>query len=445
MCKYNRAVYVDCTDTITSCNNTGIQRNVNNIIQRSCLISDKYKVDIIPVISISGALYTYNYFCNNIYRKRLSNIFARLRNLLDKIYINKNENHSCEADVQARCASSGLHHKIIEFCRLIMPYFFIMAHRLDGSLLDYRSIRIKENDIIFFCDSFWNTDTQKSLLRYKNVCKIVLVYDVIPITTPKLCDDMFVYMFNKTFKKVIHLMDGIITISDSERKAVHQYVKTISGSNDIPIDYYYLGADFAPVRQGGFQVRDVVQQAMLSNNVFLMVGTIEPRKNHVFVLDAFEKLWSRGENVSLCIIGMVGWKCSNLLERINSHNLLGKSLFYFNDANDEELAYCYEKCRAVVFASIAEGFGLPLVEAMTYGRSVLSSDIPVFRELGGEYPVYFALDDVDALAQCLYVCIHGSFEKRQSKKWISWDDSVINLFDKVLSLADESKRRREVS
>ena len=180
---------------------------------------------------------------------------------------------------------------------------------------------------------------------------------------------------------------------------------------------------------------------MGSLKVFLMVGTLEPRKNHAYVLDAFEELWRCGENISLCIIGKVGWKCSDIIDRIYTHGQFGKSLFYFYDAVDEELAFCYENCEAVIFASVTEGFGLPLVEAMSFGRSVLVSDIPVFREIGENYPVYFPLFNIEILVETLYNFSHGVFKKPQPKAWISWDESVIDLFGKVLKLAKKSNQR----
>lgn len=325
-----------------------------------------------------------------------------------------------------------------------MPFFYFIAHLLDRSLLEYHPITVRQNDIIFFADSFWNTETRKSFSTYADSCNILLLYDIIPIAKPEVCDDVHVNTFRTNFTGVLEHLDGIITISGSEKAAVQRYLETESCSaSNIPLDYYYLGGDFALGRQRQIQVRQAVIHAMSSENTFLMVGTIEPRKNHAFVLDAFEELWCRGENVSLCIVGKPGWKCSGILQRIKSHEYLGKALFYFHDANDQELSYCYDQCKAVVFASIAEGFGLPLVESMSYGRNVLASDIPVFREIGGDYPIYFSNDDVNGLVRCIHDYTRGTFEKRQPKNWISWDESVSELFGKLLRMADCSKQKRD--
>lgn len=447
MNKNIRAIYVDCTETVLSRNNTGIQRNVTNIIYRSGLIAKKYDVNVIPVISFYGKLYKYNAGSNGnkFFSTNLSKICAYLRNILDGIFYEKHDIDRVKADPADSAVTISSHSKILEICRSVMPFIFIITYRLEGSVRDYRAIKTNDKDILLFADTFWNVSTFQSIQLYEHVCKIALIYDVIPLTTPEVCDNITVYMYNKHFKSMITNVDGIITISNSESKSVRSFLHTISEYPSIPVDYYYLGADFATDKHDGSKVRESVHAAMSADNVFLMVGTLEPRKNHAYVLDAFEELWRREDNVSLCIIGKVGWKCSDLLERIKTHDLLGKSLFYFSDANDEELAFCYERCRAVVFASIAEGFGLPLVEAMSYGRSVLVSDIPVFREIGEDYPVYFPLDDLDALVRCLYDFNRDVFTKRLPKRWISWDESVLNLFGKVLRMADGSNQSREAS
>lgn len=442
----NRTVYVDCTETILSRNNTGIQRNVKNIICRSEMISKEYRINVIPVISVGGKLFKYNLNSSSrLYSSSLSRVCAFLRNALDAIYFKKQNFSTCMADCSNLSVSISSHSKTIEILRLVMPFLFLMAYRLDGSVSDSRPVEMNENDIIFFTDTFWNNSTFQAITLHANVCKIVLIYDLIPITSPEVCDDLFVYMFNKHIVQIGHHINGIVTISNSESKSIQHYLNRFFEFTAIPVDYYHLGADFVAIQQDGTRVRDIVRNAMSFKNVYLIVGTIEPRKNHSYVLDAFEELWRRGEDVSLCIIGRVGWKCSDLLERINMHSLLGKSLYYFHDANDEELAFCYERCRAVVFASIAEGFGLPLVEAMSYGRRVLVSDIPVFREIGEEYPIYFPLDDLDAFVQCLYDFNHDSCTEWQPKKWITWDESVSNLFGKVLKMADESTMCRILS
>lgn len=84
---------------------------------------------------------------------------------------------------------------------------------------------------------------------------------------------------------------------------------------------------------------------------------------------------------------------------IIAHAEYGRKLYWFSDANDADLRLFYQRAQALVFPSFAEGFGMPLVEALYYGASVIASDIPVFREVGGAEVRYFSLLDADSLRQ----------------------------------------------
>ncbi len=92
------------------------------------------------------------------------------------------------------------------------------------------------------------------------------------------------------------------------------------------------------------------------------MAAFDPRKNHRYLLDAFDLLWQRIPDPSarpkLCLVGRVGGRCHEIIERIKHHPLLNRNLFAFHDLNDAELQYCYQQCRGVIFPSIVEGFGL---------------------------------------------------------------------------------------
>ena len=168
-----------------------------------------------------------------------------------------------------------------------------------------------------------------------------------------------------------------------------------------------------------------------------MVGTIEPRKNHGHLLDAFDILWQNGVNVSLCFVGKVGWKCQALMKRVEMHRELKRHLFMLEDLSDTELEYCYRKSRSLVFPASVEGFGLPLVEAMQRGLPVMASDIAVFREVGGDYVAYFALDRPETLMELiLHYETSGRFpatKKLVDWSWLNWEDSARQLFSKIVS------------
>lgn len=110
----------------------------------------------------------------------------------------------------------------------------------------------------------------------------------------------------------------------------------------------------------------------------LMVGTLEPRKGHADVIAAFDELWLRGRQERLVLAGRLGWQVDALYNRVVTHPELGMKLFWLNDVNDYELDAMYQACVGVIVASHGEGFGLPLIEALGYGKPVLARNLPVF-------------------------------------------------------------------
>jgi len=167
-----------------------------------------------------------------------------------------------------------------------------------------------------------------------------------------------------------------------------------------------------------------------------MVGTIEPRKNHAYVLDAFDSLWAHGEEATLVILGRPGWKTESFLERVADHPQLDKQLFWVRDASDAELDYAYRNASALIIASKIEGFGLPVVEAFQRGLPVLCSDIPVFREIAAGKATFFGLSHPQHLIDAVtHFCRNNDPSQRglrQPQSWISWRESAEQLCDAIM-------------
>jgi glycosyltransferase involved in cell wall biosynthesis len=127
---------------------------------------------------------------------------------------------------------------------------------------------------------------------------------------------------------------------------------------------------------------------------FLSVGTIEPRKNYQFILNAFNELWAMPDNEALTwtIVGRVGWNSHNLYAELKNHPEFGRRLKLFVEADDKQLIGLYEESSCMIAGSIDEGYGLPVVEAIEHNCTVLLSDIEIFREFNLVDAHYFLLD-----------------------------------------------------
>jgi alpha-1,2-rhamnosyltransferase len=276
---------------------------------------------------------------------------------------------------------------------------------------------------------------------------VAVVYDLIPLTHPQFCDENLVRVFDHWFGWVARTADGFVAISQTISEQVRQDVSRRMGPQAGALKwhgYFRLGSDLDQGQTSGLVRKPVLSMFSQGLPVYLMVSTIEPRKNHVYLVNAFEKIWANGGQVALCIVGKVGWKCAELVHRITQHPELGKRLFMFNDLSDTELERCYQQSRALMFPSFVEGFGLPLVEAMQRGLPAFASDIAVFREVGGEFLAYFDIGDPASLAHSVLAFeSSGQFPAQKPVSdwaWPGWKESAQELVRVISSHAHRHQR-----
>ena len=315
------------------------------------------------------------------------------------------------------------------------------------SLTEKQPVEVIPGDILFMLDSSWvfYADFLPEIKRiHAGGGKVVtMVYDLIPIRHPETCHASVLNVFESWLKMAIQESDLLICISES----VALDLETFLNSLQIPlinrpkITFFHLGSDI-PVLLGGHRELSASVKKLFASKepVFLMVGTLEPRKGHSFVLDAFELLWAEGFKYKLCLVGKEGWNVEGLLNRINTHPEFNRSLFYYNSISDAELNESYSSAAALITASMIEGFGLPIVEGTLHHLPVLASDIPVFREVGGDGALYFSLNDPSDLAEKVKLCSTFSVEERKALaekvKILTWKESA----EQVLKLLETGEK-----
>ncbi len=135
----------------------------------------------------------------------------------------------------------------------------------------------------------------------------------------------------------------------------------------------------------------------ISKPYFLMVGTVEPRKNHLLVLAAFEKLQKRSQSkYALVIAGGKGWKSAPIYKALKDHTFK-KDIFLMGYVSSKILPSLYSQALALVYPSTYEGFGLPILEAMHYGTLVLTARNSSLVEVGGAHAFYIGNFDAEEL------------------------------------------------
>lgn len=284
--------------------------------------------------------------------------------------------------------------------------------------------------------------------RQRGVLLYAVVYDLLPLQMPQYFPAGASDEFAKWLGAVTR-WDGALCISHTVAQDLQGWVK--QHAPDYALNYciqaFTLGSDLAQSKPSvgmpdGLLAMQVKLESALS---FLMVGTIEPRKGILQVLEAVSQLWEQGVAANLIIVGKLGWTSLSDDQRrtipqieaaLRTHPMLGKQLFWFESASDEFLVWLYQHSNALICASEGEGLGLPLIEAARMGLPIIARDLPVFREVAKEGAYYFSADDAQALANAMQIWL-GLYEqdmhpRSDAIKSASWHDSATDLLRHLL-------------
>lgn len=425
--------------------NSGIQRVVRNIIRE--LVAQQPEVECVPVMMNGSKLYRV---------LSLAPLAADMRTSWRQAWIVRLEHlrnrywwwHSRLERLWPFGRSKLARRLLYWSCKLAslaitLPLRGMLWLNRNAQPAPQRAVPLQPQtgDQLILLDSSWHADffPLAEKLKRQGVGIVSVIYDLIPLTHPHFCDAGLVKVFDRWFDWIAETADGFMAISKTISQQVDAEIQRRLGAEAAGLRWhgnFHLGSELDLLRDDARLNSDLQRMFRDPAPVYLMVSTIEPRKNHRYLLDAFELLWAQGSDARLCIIGKIGWKCEALVERVKRHPQLGKRLFMFNRINDKSLEYAYANARALVFPSYVEGFGLPLVEAMQRGLPAMASDIPVFREIGGEFMAYFDLDEPQTLADKIMQFESSNvFPAGRSVtewQWIGWREASQQLVSGTL-------------
>lgn len=318
------------------------------------------------------------------------------------------------------------------------------------------SIDFAPGDIFFGLDLQPQVQTEKATfyqrLRQQGVAVKFLVYDLLCILQPEYFSHGAAESFSN-WLKVVGESDGAICISQAVADELHEWMMAEEWKRLRPFELASnpLGADVngsAPTL-GLLPDANSLLTTLRQRPSFLMVGTLEPRKGHVQVLDAFDHLWRCGKDINLVIVGKQGWMVKRLVEQLCTHQEFGKRLFWLEGIGDEYLEEIYSVSTCLIAASYGEGFGLPLIEAAQHKLAIIARDISVFREVAGEHAYYFDGTTSEALAESVHTWLdlykRGQHPNSGGIKWLTWQESAALLLEKVLISPDLTSEQRGIA
>ncbi|HEN8727984.1 TPA: glycosyltransferase family 4 protein [Pseudomonas putida] len=273
-----------------------------------------------------------------------------------------------------------------------------------------------------------------NVLRNHGVSVYFVVYDLLILQMPHCFVESLQGHYLKWINDVV-TYDGALCISQAVADDLERWMAE-SGpvrQSEFKVAAFHLGADIdqSVPSKGVPESPSQRLETLETGPVFLMVGTLEPRKGHAQTLAAFDLLWADGADVNLVIVGKHGWLVGELAARIEVHPQLGRRLMWLDGISDEYLEHVYQHSDCLIAASEGEGFGLPLIEAAQKRLPIIARDLPVFREVAGDHAYFFQGAEPQALADCIVAWLElkaqGNHPTSAAMPWLTWRQSAAQL------------------
>ena len=221
------------------------------------------------------------------------------------------------------------------------------------------------------------------LQQRPDVKSVFMLHDVIPLERPELVSGAAYRRHRKIVDRTARYASGLISSTIVARDAVLNAL-SLRGRSAIPVEAVPLPV--APV----FLENDGPDQELSDSNYFVICGTIEPRKNHYLLLKVWRDLvGQRGPDApKLVIVGSPGWGAEPVLQALERCRMLHDRVILAHGLSSPALRRLIAHAKALLMPSFAEGFGLPIIEALAVGTPVIASDLPAHREIAGGLAVY---------------------------------------------------------
>lgn len=256
----------------------------------------------------------------------------------------------------------------------------------------------------------------------------VTIHDLTFFTNPEWHEPAKVRYFRNAIRYATKHADVLLSVSEFTAKLLEETVPT-----NVPVVVAPHGVDLQRFSVSGIDDDQLFSSAGLNDRTpyLLFVGTLEPRKGLDVLLHAFGELAREHDDIELWIAGQMGWGQSSFAPLLERHPVANR-IRQLGFVSDELLPALLRRAEVVVYPSRGEGFGLPVLEAMACGASVVTSSKTVMAEIAGPTALYADPGDAGSLAEALAQAIDEPARARKERtaaarlraQHYTWDASI---------------------
>lgn len=258
------------------------------------------------------------------------------------------------------------------------------------------------------------------LERRRDVKPVMMLHDTIPLDYPEFVTPLATRMHGSMIANTARLARGLIVTTEAVRRSVLREIER-RGRRDMPVVAAPLPVD-SRFLEGNERDRDLARHCY-----FVVCGSIEPRKNHKLLLDVWKALAARthGPNPKLVIVGTPWRDAESVTDALARSEDLQRTVILAAGLSTPALRRLIGGATALLMPSFAEGFGLPIVEALAQGTPVIASDLAAHREAGGHFAAYSDPRDGAAWLRAIEEHAQDALERRRrlaDRTVFTWDD-----------------------
>ncbi len=244
------------------------------------------------------------------------------------------------------------------------------------------------NDIILSPGAFWTgfMDTLYEVKKDTGVKVVGLIYDLVPLVVPQFTAEVTTGQYKRELPKAIKTFDHWISISQNTKKDLITYAR----ENELSV----FDENVSVVRLGAEINKDAISRKpskSLSKDFILFVSTIEARKNQFLLYQTVKLACENKIDLPLIVlVGKHGWLSDDLIYILTNDQELTDKILWLDKIDDEGLRWLYSNCMLSVYPPYYEGWGLPVAEALAYGRPCIASRSSSIPEIAGDLVDYFS-------------------------------------------------------
>ena len=252
-------------------------------------------------------------------------------------------------------------------------------------------------------------------LRRQGVRVLRMIYDLIPTIKPQWVDEPTVRQVTNWVRRVLTESDHVLTISEFSRSEIEAYCAE-SRFQAPPLSVVRLGDEL----DSAGNEHPPLPRFVPRRPFFVCVSTLDVRKNHRLLYDAWQLLASRDpENCpDLVCLGVPHLHVADLLREIRQDRTVNGRIHFLHGVEDAELAWYYRHCAATIYPSRYEGWGLPVAESLAHGRLCLASNATSIPEISADLPAFFDPLDVPGLVALVERTLHDP-------EWVRTQEAAI--------------------